>query len=434
MTRKAHTMLQDQDVLERRDERLEAMNFLNQISDDYPDAISFASGRPAESFFDLGRWIERVPAFAERHGSRAGLSVRHGFDSLAQYGRTNGLINDLISRQLMIDEGIRCAAEHIVVTAGCQEALDLLVPILCPSAGDVILACSPSYIGITGVAARHKTELLPFSRHGGRSIVASLTQTIEHARTHGKQARVLYLVPDFDNPTGAVLSLDERTSIIELCAEMGIIILEDNPYGMFCFEGTRLPTMFSLDRYGCVIYLGTYSKTICPALRVGFAALPPALCHADSNLSVLGKLSRAKSFVSVNTSQLAQAVVGALLLDAGCSLTRHVSPATGHYRGNRDCMLASLSSTFAYCGDQVSWNEPKGGFFLIVDLPFSFLRAQAMACARDHGVLVMPLSFFAFDDEHDNRIRLAFSNVTHDAIRDGVARLGRFVQTQLAAR
>jgi (S)-3,5-dihydroxyphenylglycine transaminase len=258
---------------------------------------------------------------------------------------------------------------------------------------------------------------------------------VEAAEKCGKRPRAVYLVPDFDNPTGTVLSRTTRQEIIAFCFSKGIVILEDNPYGMFRYEGNKEATMFSLDDRGCVIYLGTYSKTICPALRIGYAVIPDSLFgQAGSGSAFIQGLARAKSFISVNTSNITQAMVGALLLTEEYSLRKVIAPALERYRENRDAMVAKLSESFAGLRDRVEWNVPAGGFFLTVKLPFRFALREAEICAEQYGVLVMPLSFFALDDRHDCFVRMAFSNVTPALISSGIERFERFVSDHLDRR
>jgi (S)-3,5-dihydroxyphenylglycine transaminase len=415
--------------------RLDVMNFLNEVASRYPSAISFASGRPSEAFFDFENWIERIPEFVRYFAHQRQISVTDGYNLLAQYGRTNGIIGELIARQIKIDEHIDCHPAQILVTAGCQEAIDLMLTSLCQHDDDVVLVRSPCYIGLTGVADLNKIELAPFACDDTDQVPQALRHAVSAVEAQGKRARVLYLVPDFDNPTGSVLSSTIREEIIEYCANKGIVILEDNPYGMFRFQGERVPTMYSMDRHACVVYLGTYSKTICPALRVGFCVIPPHLLGVvNAGSDLLDRLSQAKSFVSVNTSQLTQAVIGALLLSEDCSLARLVAPACQLYRNNRDIMIEHLSEQFSDLSAQVLWNRPDGGFFLTLTLPFPFKQTEAEICANEFGVLVMPLSFFAFDNREDHRVRLAFSNVTSELIGEGVLRLSRFVRSQLGQR
>ena len=413
--------------------RLDVMNFLNEVAGRYPKAISFASGRPAEAFFDVQDYARRIPEFVRHLQAQRGTSFEASFNLLAQYGNTNGLINGLIARQVLQDEGIACTPEQVLVTAGCQEAMDLCVTTLCRDPEDVLLVRSPTYIGITGIADLNRIELVPFSCAEGDGIASRLAEAIACAEHRGKRPRALYLVPDFDNPTGVVLSRAEREAVIGICAAKKIVVLEDNPYGMFRFEGEPQPRMASLDARGCVVYLGTSAKTLCPALRVGFAIVPPTLFgDAAAAKSLLDALSQAKSFVTVNTSQIAQAIVGGVLLAEGGSLARRIGPAIDFYRRNRDAMLQALEAAFEPA-DGVRWNRPQGGFFLTVTLPFEFGQDEASRCAAEHGVLTMPLSFFALNREDDRRVRLAFSNSDPQRIREGVARFAGFVRGRLGS-
>lgn len=408
--------------------RAEVMNFLNEMAERFPQAISFASGRPAEQFFALDAWLATVPLFQSQIAAERGLDRDTVARTLAQYGPTAGLLGRMIATQLERDESIAAAAQRVVVTAGCQEALDLCVRCLCRDPEDVLLVRSPTYIGISGAADLGGVALMPFRGEPGSTLVAGLEAAIARAQARQRRPRALYLIPEFDNPTGDVIGLDERKAILALCARHDIVILEDNPYGMFRYEGERVPSLYALDRDSLVVYVGTYSKTLCPALRVGFALVPERLCRGQP---LFDALVQAKSFVSVNTSQLAQAVVGGVLLSQGGALGAHVQAATAHYRANRDAMLAALEAEFADRRETIRWNRPEGGFFLVVSLPFPFRQTETQCCARDYGVLAMPLSFFALDDAEDCRVRLAFSNATPERIREGVARFARFVRDRL---
>lgn len=412
--------------------RLDVMNFLNEMAGKFPQAVSFASGRPAEAFFDIERWIAEIPRFVRHQAGQTGTSEASALNVMAQYGRTSGIVNAQIARQAGLDEGIACEASQVIVTAGCQEAISLCVTTLCQHPDDVLLVRSPTYIGITGVADLNGIEIAPFSSSTDDPLKSALAATLRDMEQRGKRVRALYLVPTFDNPTGTVIARAEREDIIALCAEKKIVILEDNPYGMYRFEGEPIPSMYELDTHGCVVYLGTYSKTVCPALRIGYAVVPHDLLgEAGAGATFLARLAQAKSFSTVNTSQIAQAVLGGLLLAEEGSLQRLVAPSIDFYRANRDAMVACLSAAFGGMDERISWNTPQGGFFLIVNLPFAFKAREAHICASDYGVLAMPLSFFALNDAHDNCVRLAFSNATPEAIRTGIERFSRFVKDQL---
>ena len=409
--------------------RLAVMNFLNEVAADFPQAISFASGRPADAFFRLEDWLAAVPAYIEHFAQSRGLTNTAATALLAQYGRTAGIINALVATQLGKDEGLVCAPEQVLITAGCQEALSLCLAALCREDGDVILARNPTYIGVTGIADLAGKELAPLLDLGPDGWADSLRATVDMLKSRGKRPRVLYLIPEFDNPTGEVMPLADREEVLAICAEHGIVVLEDNPYGMFRFEGPRLPPLAAMDRHGCVVYLGTYSKTLCPAVRVGCAVVPWTLFgDADAARALYGELSERKSFATVNTSQLNQALVGGVLLDQGGSLANLVRAPLTHYRRNRDVLVAELDRAFGEYGGAVCWNCPQGGFFLSLTLPFEFGQREVLECAGRFEVIPMPMQFFALDRSRRNQVRLAFSNLSPDTIATGIGRFARFVR------
>ncbi|PXX33693.1 PLP-dependent aminotransferase family protein [Undibacterium pigrum] len=412
---------------------LEVMNFLNEISSNFPKAVSFASGRPSERFFESSTWFDAISRFTAYFADKNNISVTRANSLLAQYGKTNGIISDLISKHLLADESIKCQPDQIIVTVGCQEAIELSVKSLCQDKNDVVIVRTPTYIGITGVCELNGIELASFKAEQNNTL-DGLRASVDALERCGKTPRVLYLIPEFDNPTGDVLSEQERIEIIKFCASKGITILEDNPYGMYRFEGIANAPMFALDEYGCVIYLGTFSKTICPSLRVGFAVLPKKWfgCELQAK-KFYNELSQRKSFITVNTSQISQGIVGGILLREECSLTNLVAPAVDFYKVNRDTMLECLENEFAGHKEKISWNTPSGGFFLSVYLPFKFKAEEALICAKDYGVLVMPLSFFALDDSDDRNVRLAFSYAEIGEIRQGIRQFSEFVLNHMQA-
>ncbi|WP_223619950.1 PLP-dependent aminotransferase family protein [Lysobacter sp. ESA13C] len=413
--------------------RLSVMNFLNEVAERYPSAISFASGRPADGFFELDAWLGGIPRLIEHLAVRDGRDADAVARQIAQYGRTNGFINDLVAAQLASDEGIHADAGRIIVTAGCQEALSLCISALCTERQDVVLSRNPTYIGVTGAATLAGIDQVVVP--GGISeCAAAVAQTVEMLKRHGKRPRALYLTPSFDNPTGATMSAEERIAVLDVCYEHRIVVLEDNPYGMFGFEKAAPPNMAELDRRGVVIYLGTYSKSLCPSVRVGCLVVPQTLFgDEDASRELVEGLGMRKSFATVNTSQLNQALVGGVLLAEGRSLKRMVEPVRKHYWRNRDLLLKCLGEAFSDdCG--VRWNRPDGGFFLSVQMPFAFGQAEVERCASEFGVIPMPMSYFALDSTQNASVRMAFSNVSDEQIIHGVDRFSRFVHGRLARR
>lgn len=396
------------------------MNFLNEVAEAYPSSISLAAGRPGDRLFD-GTSIESISRWVSTFLGNAPLA------SVLQYGRTAGLVHELVSRQIANDDGVNAGASRTIVTAGCQEALALCLPELCPEATDAILVRNPTYIGVTGAAAAMSIALHPLDGTVA-GIDAQIEKAVEELAADGRRARAVYLIPDFDNPTGEVIPLDERRAILAACERHRILVLEDNPYGMFRFEGSVVPTMASLDTAGCVIYLSTYSKTIAPALRVGAATLPETLFGDRlARVSLFHGMAERKSFITVNTSQLCQAIVGGLLIERDCSLRSWLGPTIDTYRRNRDAMLAQLGESFSGPDMAVRWNTPQGGFFLSLDVPMDFDAEAVADCATHEGVIVLPMAFFAFDTTQNRRVRLAFSAESPDRIRAGVIALSRFI-------
>ena len=349
--------------------------------------------------------------------------------SLLQYGRTAGVIGDLVAQQLRVDEGVPASPERVIMTSGCQEALALCVPALCPDRGDVALTCNPTYIGFTCAAQTNNIEVSALPNK-----VAGVAQAIERSviqlRRTGRRARLLYLIPNFDNPTGRVLSANERIDILAVCARLKIVVLEDNAYGMFRYDGEAVPSMSALDREGCVIHLSTFSKTIAPAVRVGSVVMPESLFgDVVARKLLTHQLVQRKSFLTLNTSQITQAIVGGLLLQGKSSLREWIQPAVKFYRNNRDLMLTRLEEVFGPTGNLTCWNRPLGGFFLVMNVPFRFDSEAVTDCATRSGVIVAPMSLFALDRSQDRRIRLAFSSAEPDQICLGVERLGQFIHT-----
>lgn len=412
--------------------QLGVMNFLNEVAGKYPKAISFASGRPAEEFFQIERWLNSIPDFIARYADSLALGRDSAVRLIAQYGRTDGIINDLIARQLQIDEHIACNPDQLIVTAGCQEAIALIISTLCRNVDDVVLVRTPTYIGLTGAAEHYGVQLAHVLCQRPEELPHLVQEEIGRLRKLGKHPRALYLTPDFDNPTGTVLSTSTRDQLLACCAAEGVLILEDNPYGMFCYEGERQPALAALDRQGCTIYLGTYSKTLCPAVRVGYILIPRELLgSATQSRHLMERVSVAKSFITCNTSQFTQALVAGVLQMESCSLARLVSPAREHYRNNLRVMTEALESTLGDLGDLVQWNRPTGGFFLSLACPFDFKSEAVASCASAYGTIVMPMSFFALTDDHDRWVRLAFSNLIVQQVHTGIERFARFVRSRI---
>lgn len=424
------------------DRSLEVMNFLNEVVLRYPQAISFAPGRPVEHLFDVEGSLGRVTSWVEGRAAETGRPRDEAMNALGQYGRTNGQIHGAVARHLLVDEGIDVPAESIIVTAGCQEAFLILLMGLFDPARDALLVSDPAYIGITGLATIFGLSVWPVATGPDGLEPGAVAEALAAARGAGKRPKAIYDVPDFNNPLGTSMPLENRRELLAVARRHEVLIFEDNPYGRFAYDGEPMPTLKALDGESgadpVVVYLGSFAKTLYPGLRLGFLVADQRVAAAGGDGPYLAEeLSRVKSLTTVNTSPIVQAVAGGVLCEHGGSLGSVIEPKRAFYKANRDAMLSALESSFRGAGlgpDEVSWNRPSGGFFLTVSLPFAFDEDCVERCAGEFGVICCPMSFFTLGGGRESEVRLSFSYVTPEEIAEGVRRFSRFVAGRLAAR
>lgn len=421
------------------DPALESMNFLNEIASRYPDAISFASGRPSEQFFDVALIHRYIDAFCDYLTANLGYSQPQVNRMLFQYGRTKGIISELVARYLETDEDITVDPEAIVVTVGFQEGVFAAVRALRADDRDVLLAVSPSYVGLTGAARLADMPVWPV-REGPDGIdLDDLVATAKRASAEGRRARACYVMPDFANPSGVSMTVPARLKLLEVAAGEGILLIEDNPYGTF-HSGPHLPTLKALDRSRQVIYLGSFAKVGFPAARVGFVIADQRVSDEKGHISLLADyLSMIKSMLTVNTSAVSQAVIAGKLLLSGFSLAKANDRETATYLANMGRLLAGLESRFPASQDpaaRVSWNSPAGGFFAVVTLPFAADDELMEYSAREHGVLWTPMSHFyaGSGDGGQRQARLACSQLSSAEIETGLDRFAALVADRLGAQ
>ena len=377
------------------DPLLDAMNFLNEVTQRFPQAVSFAPGRPYEGNFDVAAIERHLKVYTAYLTEELGQSPEQVRTALFQYGRTNGQIHALVARTLENDEGIRIAPEAVVVTVGCQEGMLLVLRALFADADDVLLVNSPCYAGATGAARLLDIPVDPV-REGPEGLDPELVAaTAARLRAAGKRPRALYLVPDFGNPSGVSLGVAARHRLLEVAAEHDLLILEDNPYGFFVRQGEPRPTLKSLDRDRRVIHLGSFAKTAFPGARVGYVLADQEAAAPDGRRSLLAEeLSKIKSMTTVNTPALSQAVIGGLLIASGFRPRETNAAAIAFYRRNLDALLRQLELQLPRSRREalgLSWNRPDGGFFLTVNVRFRADNQALERSARDFGVLWTPM-------------------------------------------
>jgi (S)-3,5-dihydroxyphenylglycine transaminase len=416
---------------------LESMNFLNEIAGRYPGAVSFAAGRPTENFFDVGaisRYLDRYCAYLRDECSMTAAEVSR---ALFQYGNTKGLINHLITANLSADEDIRVDPASVVVTVGCQEAMLLVLRAFRRDERDVALAVSPAYVGFTGAARLVEMPVVPVAGGPEGIDLDVLAETIRRVRRQGLRPRLCYVMPDFANPSGLSIDVPARRRLLDLAAAEGILLVEDNPYGLFNDGGPRPPTLKALDRGRSVIYLGSFAKTVFPGARVGYVVADQRVATADGGSTLLAdELAKVKSMVTVNTSPFTQAMIAGALLESGFSLTEANRRERDLYRRNLADVRSGLHARLERAGlaDRVRVNAPAGGFFLVVSLPVPVDNEMLEHSARTHQVIWTPMSHFYDSSGPANELRLSISALTPEAIETGLDRLVAMIAEQVAGR
>jgi DNA-binding transcriptional MocR family regulator len=310
----------------------------------------------------------------------------------------------------MAAEGVEADPEDMVITAGAQQALDLVGKILLDP-GDEVVVEAPAYVGALSAFSAYEPRYLQVDLDADGMIVEQLEELL----VKGARPKFVYTVPNFANPAGVTMSYKRREQLVALCREAGIPILEDNPYGMLRFEGDPLPCLRTLDPQN-VIYLGTVSKVFSPGVRVGWAL---------AEQSVIQRLTLAKEAADLCGSSFTMLVTERYF--AGARWEANLASLVATYRTRRDAMLEALAEHFP--GD-ASWTRPAGGFYVWATLP-GFVDTQAMlAAAVERKVAYVPGTAFYPDGRGKDQMRLAFCYPTEERIREGIARLGALLHDE----
>jgi 2-aminoadipate transaminase len=369
-----------------------------------PEVVSLAGGMPYVSALprelvtgSIDRVMAEDAAMALQYGSGQGLR------SLREH------IVDIMAL-----EGVRASAEDVVVTTGSQHALDLVTRLFIDP-GDVVLAESPSYVGAIGVFRSYQADIVHVAMDDEGLIPQALRETIASLRAAGKRMKFLYTVPNFHNPAGVTLSRERRIEILDICRSNEILVLEDNPYGLLWFDEPAPQAIRSIDEDG-VIYLGSFSKTLAPGFRVGWALAPHAIRE---------KLVLANESAVLAPNSFGQYVVNAYL-DAA-DWQGQVDTFRGLYRARRDAMLSALGEFLP----DLRWTAPNGGFFIWVTLPEQLDSKAMLPRAVKELVAYTPGTAFFADGRGASNMRLSFCYPTPEQIRVGVKRLATVVNDEL---
>jgi 2-aminoadipate transaminase len=371
------------------------------------DIVSFAPGYPAEDAFP---WDE-FRAIAQELLAGADGSV-------LQYGPTHGYrpLRDAIVA-IMRSRAIEAQADSTLVTTGSQQGLDLLARVLVDP-GDVILMELPSYTGAITAFRASGADLVGVRQDADGIDLDRLEAAATHLRRDGRAIKALYLVPNFQNPTGLMIGLDKRQALLEWASRQDLLIVEDDPYRELYFtdvtqeEETR--PLAADDRDGRVLYLSSFSKTLAPGLRIGWVHGPAA---------IVSKMELAKQ-----ADDLCSGVFDQRVVYEACRrglLAAHVPRLRDYYRRKRDVMSQALQKAM---GDRVRWTPPRGGFFLWAALAGGVTADQLLPAARARGVIFVAGSAFFVDGSGQGFIRLSFSAPPPERIEEGVRRLAEAVE------
>lgn len=415
-----------------RDPVLSSMNLLNEITSLFPDAISFGPGAPYEGFFDgvdVGGYVDR---YLEHLDRQAGLSPVQARRMLFQYGPARGQITDLVCTMLRKDHRIDVPAESVVITAGCQEAIFITLRTLFRERSDTLLVMDPCYSGIVGAARLLDIDVVPISTHDTGTGWDGLRRVCDRLRRSSRNPAALYLIPDFANPSGSTIDFTARLRLLDLADELDLLILEDNPYGFAADPAAALPSLKSLDHRARVLHVGTFAKIFLPGVRIGYVVADQPVCvQGQPGHYLAQELATVKSMITVNTASVSQAVVAGILLENDCSLRLLTERKAAFYRANLakllDCLDREVKSPAGVA--RISWNQPGGGFFVVLRLPFPANDELLELSAREYGVLWVPMSHFYLQGGF-NEIRLSCSNLTEEQIDEGVGRLADFLADQ----
>ncbi len=363
-----------------------------------PDVISFAGGLPSPATFP----VERMRAAFDRVLATSGKTA-------LQYGPTDGFppLREYVADSLS-KGGSTIAPDQVLMVSGSQQGLDLLGKVLLDE-GSKALVESPSYLGALQAFSVYRPDFVSVDTDDNGLLPSSVAQ-------HGGDARLLYCLPNFQNPTGRTLSLDRRIELVETCARMHIPLLEDDPYGALCYRGEPLPRMLNMNPDG-VIYMGSFSKVLTPGIRLGYVVAPRPVAR---------KLELAKQATDLHTSQLTQMVVHEVIKDG--FLDEHIPTIRSFYAGQCDIMLDALSKFFP---DGVSWTRPDGGMFIWVTLPEHIDSVQLSDESIAHNVAFVPGVPFYAGHARKNTLRLSFVTVSRERIYEGIAKLGKLIADKL---
>lgn len=370
------------------------------------DVISFGGGMPNPATFPKKELKMILDDIMERYADQA-----------LQYGNTSGLdpLRTELRKFVKRKEGIETEENNIITTAGSQQALYAISRIFIDP-GDIIITESPTYVGAVSAFNANAAKMVQVEMdHSGIS-TEKLETTISELKSKGQKPKFIYVIPNFQNPTGVTLSLDRRKHLVDIAEDHEIPIVEDNPYGELRYSGTKIPSVKSLDRNGSVIYLGSFSKIMSPGLRLGYIIAPN---------EVASKTNLLKQALDLSTNSLSQFIAYEYLNRN--IIDQQIPKSIELYREKKDVMLSALEKYFSDIG---TWTKPEGGMFVWATVNASINTSRMLMTAVKKGVIYVSGAAFTSDNSHTRSMRLNFTYPENDKLVEGIKKLSDVVRDE----
>ena len=372
-----------------------------------PDVISLAGGQPDTSTFPPDSYAALMGRVAAESTARA-----------LQYGPTEGMaaVKDCIV-EVMATEDMRVDPDDVLVTTGGQQVIDLMCKTFIDP-GDVVVAEAPTYPGAVPSFMAYEADVVQVAMDSDGMRVDELEGLLDRLEADGRRPKFVYTVPSFQNPAGVTMSLARRRRLVSIAHERELLVLEDNPYSLLRYDGEPVPTLQSLDGGNFVVYLGTFSKILSAGIRLGWAVAPAP---------IIEKMNLGKQGVDLCSSSMTQLFVAEYFREG--RWMEYVASLRELYRRRRDAMLDALAEHFPR---QAEWTRPGGGLFIWATLPDYIDTTDLLARALREHVAFVPGRAAYLDGRGGSSLRLNFSGVGEDDIREGIRRIGKVISEQVA--
>ena len=374
-----------------------------------PDVISFAGGLPAPELFPVEQFARACQEVLAEDGPAAlQYSVTEGYPPLRRW--VSEFVRETIS--------LHCSPDEVLIISGSQQGLDLIGKVLLDP-GDYVILENPAYLGAIQAFDAYQARYLNVATDDNGILVDDLERVLSRAP---QRPKLLYLVPNFQNPSGITLSLERRTQVVDLCKRYGVPFFEDDPYGRLRYSGEHLPSLAALAKGRDCIYMSTVSKTMAPGMRVAWLVM--------RDRALYERVVPAKQAADLHTSSFTQRAVYAYAKRPG-AVEAHVQTMLPVYARRRDVMLRALAD---FMPDGCTWTRPDGGLFLWARMPDGIDTQVLLERASSAKVAFVPGAPFWVNRDVRNTMRLNFSNAGDEMIVEGIRRLGDLVETALARR